>query len=174
MNAETWIALAAVVVSGIVAVTVPRLTFRLALKQDEARWLREQRAQLYVDVMTEAYAEQLWFEYHLIPQRSREGIRLPADLRLKPFERAQLGCRMWIIGSREVNRRFNAIFPVMFDADLRSDEFPEYNQVISRVKFGEAMDALHAAIRREMSFDDARLAEVRRQPPGQALPGDTA
>jgi len=54
MDAGTAIALISVGVSLIIAATVPYMTFKLALRQDQARWLREQRSQLYVDLLTEA------------------------------------------------------------------------------------------------------------------------
>jgi hypothetical protein len=34
------------------------MTYRLILRQDAIRWLRERRAQFYVDLRTEAHAEQ--------------------------------------------------------------------------------------------------------------------
>jgi len=34
------------------------MAYRLTLRQDAIRWLRERRAQLYVDLRTEAHAEQ--------------------------------------------------------------------------------------------------------------------
>jgi hypothetical protein len=57
-NASTIIALTSVIVSAAIKVTVPWVAFRLTLRQDQARWLREQRAQVYVDILVEAYAEQ--------------------------------------------------------------------------------------------------------------------
>jgi hypothetical protein len=52
MHAETVIALISTGLAAIIAVVVPWVAFRLALRQDRARWLREQRAQLYVDMLT--------------------------------------------------------------------------------------------------------------------------
>jgi len=65
MHAETVVALISIGFGVIIAVTVPWMTFRLALRQDQARWLREQRAELYVDLLTEAHAETQWLEYEL-------------------------------------------------------------------------------------------------------------
>ena len=45
MNSATWVALVAVAV----AVTIPWLTFRLAMRQDHVRWIREQRTELWME-----------------------------------------------------------------------------------------------------------------------------
>jgi hypothetical protein len=54
MQAATVVALVSAGPAAIIAVPVPWMTFRLALRQDQARWLCEQRAQLHVDLPTEA------------------------------------------------------------------------------------------------------------------------
>jgi hypothetical protein len=51
------------VIAAIIVLTVPWFTFRLALRQDDRRWLREQRTELYVDLLTEAYAEEQYLQY---------------------------------------------------------------------------------------------------------------
>jgi hypothetical protein len=66
---------ATLIFSAIIAVTVPWFTFRLALRQDHVRWIREQRSQLYVDMLTEAGAEQDWLEYRLADEVARERAR---------------------------------------------------------------------------------------------------
>jgi hypothetical protein len=102
MEAETVIALLSAGLAAIVAVSVPWMTFRLALRQDQVRWLREQRAQLYVDLLTEAYAEQQYFEYEIADDDTRERMRGHfVDLRLPPMERARLGARGTIFASQK-------------------------------------------------------------------------
>src|ERR1700750_1672316 len=94
MHAETVIALISTGLAAIIAVVVPWMAFRLALRQDQARWLREQRAQLYVDMLTEAYAEQQYFQNATADDETRERMREHfTDLRLAPVERARLGAR---------------------------------------------------------------------------------
>jgi hypothetical protein len=110
MHADTVVALVAAGLATIIAVVVPWLTFRLALRQDQARWLREQRAQLYADLLTEAYAEQEYLKYAIAADDVRERTRQHfVDLRLAPPERAQLGARGTIFGSRTVNQLFNRL-----------------------------------------------------------------
>lgn len=112
MHADTIVALIAVITAVITAVIVPWMTFRLALRQDQARWLREQRTQLYVDMLTEAYAEQKYIEWATADDETRERTReyfTSADVRLPPLERARLGARGTIFASRTVNQLFNQI-----------------------------------------------------------------
>ena len=95
----------------------------VAKSQDgaRARWLREQRAQLYVDLLTEAYAEQQHFEYTTADDESRERMReYFVDLRLPPLERARLGARGTIFASRAVNQAFNRLGREGFWALLKS------------------------------------------------------
>ena len=67
MQAVTVIAqLSLSAVAIIISIWVPRRTFRFALRQDQNRRVFEQRAQLYVDLLTEAYAEKEYW------RRSRE------------------------------------------------------------------------------------------------------
>jgi hypothetical protein len=40
--------------------------FRLALRQDAINWLRGQRAQLHLDLLTEAQAEQEWLKIRIV------------------------------------------------------------------------------------------------------------
>jgi hypothetical protein len=59
----------------IVAIFVPWFTFRFELKQNRVDRLRDQRAQLYVDLLTEATAEQKWFEHETADDKTRERMR---------------------------------------------------------------------------------------------------
>src|SRR5690348_11632759 len=107
MDGATVVALASAVVAAVVAVTVPWMTFRYALRQDEARWLREQRAGLYVDVLAEVQAEQLWVAYVMADDTTREKMQPTfTDLRLPPVEVARLGSRAAIFASKIVNELF--------------------------------------------------------------------
>lgn len=101
--AATWVPSA---IAAVIAVAVPWLTFRLALRQDRARWLREQRTQPYADLLTEAYAEQQYFEYDVADEETRERMReYFVDFRLPPTDRARLGARSAILASPTVNNQ---------------------------------------------------------------------
>ena len=57
MDTPTVVAL---VLAGLAAIAtaVPSLAYRLTLRQDAIRWLRAQRAQLYVGMLVQARAQQ--------------------------------------------------------------------------------------------------------------------
>jgi hypothetical protein len=153
MHADTVIALISVCFAVIIAVVVPWLTFRLALRQDQARWLREQRAQLYADMLTEAYAEKEYLQYVTADDQARERMRAHfTDLRLGPQERARLGARGTIFGSKTVNASFNRL-QAEGQAIMLSAQPTEAQQLLVRVKVGGALDQLQAAIRRELGAD---------------------
>ena len=52
MTTSPALALVPALIAAIIAVVVPLVSFRLALRQDHSRWLREQREELYVDLLT--------------------------------------------------------------------------------------------------------------------------
>jgi hypothetical protein len=153
MHAETVVALVSTGLAAIIAVTVPWVAFRLALRQDQARWLREQRAQLYVDLLTEAYAEKEWLEYAMADDETRETMRTYFhDLRLPPLERARLGARGTIFASKTVNLLFNRLGGEAGRAMLnpRRDEGV---RLVTRMAMAGALDKLEGAVRRELGTD---------------------
>lgn len=112
------------------AVLVAVVGFWLALRQDERRWIREKRADLYIDVLAEGYAEQ---EY-VLDSLTRVEIAEIADpdatdvearrravadweriadkivhTQLPPDQRALLGARMTAFATPAVSSAFNAI-----------------------------------------------------------------
>ena len=110
MDAGTWVALFAALLATVVAVVVPWATFRFAMRQDQVRWVREQRSELYADMLAEAYAEQEWLKFETAPAETQERARKSfTDMRLARAERARLGARGSILGSRPVNRLFNQV-----------------------------------------------------------------
>jgi hypothetical protein len=153
MHAETVVALVSAGLAAIIAVSVPWMTFRLALRQDQARWLREQRVQLYVDLLTEAYAETRYLDYDMADDETRQRMRAHfVDLRLPPLERARLGARGTIVSSRTVNRLFNRLQSEAAQATLN----PQRNEglrMVARVRVGGTLEELEAAIRRELGTD---------------------
>jgi len=69
------------------------MAYRLTLRQDAIRWLRERLAQLYVDLLTEAHAEQYYLGFVTSSDIAREHMRevfAETDTRLPPLERTGL------------------------------------------------------------------------------------
>jgi hypothetical protein len=155
MDAATAAALVSAGLATIIAVTVPWMTFRLALRQDAIRWLREQRAQLYVDMLTEAQAEYAWLQYALADDTARERMAPHfQDLRLAPLERARLAARATVLGSRAVNRVFSRLMTEGGRALLNLNQLDsEALQMLSRVQLGGIVDELEAAVRLELGAD---------------------
>lgn len=156
MDAGDIVTLAGAGLAAAVAVLVPWMTFRFALRQERQRWLLEQRAQLYSDMLTEAYAEQKWFEYRIADAETREEMRFE-DLRMPPLERARLGARGNIFGSGDVNRAFNEMQGVMFQTELsgRLDE--------GRVRLAGVIEELQAAVRHDLGTEQAFAASAERR-----------
>jgi hypothetical protein len=103
MDSNT-VAIGSAIIASIVAVAVPWFTFRLALRQDQQRWLREQRSQLYVDLLTEAYAEE---RYSNTRRRTRRRNSGPSS-----FSEGQTsGCRRWSGRSSVPEHRYSAARP---------------------------------------------------------------
>lgn len=155
MDAGTVVALVSTGVAAVIAVVVPGMTFRFALRQDAARWLREQRAQLYVDMLTEAQAEQTWLEYTLADESVRERMApYFTDTRLPPLERARLAAGGAVYSSRTVNRLFGRLMAEGQQALLNLDRLdPEALQMRTRVRVGGIVDELEEAVRLELGAD---------------------
>jgi hypothetical protein len=157
MEPETIVAAVAVGIAAINSVAVPWMTFRLALRQDRERWLRDRRADLYVDLLTEAYAERTYFEHWLLDleireQAEKQAARHLVDLRLRPFERARLGASGTAYGSRTVTRLFNALQGEALRAMMPPPK-DESERLVARMRVAGAFDELETAIRRELGAD---------------------
>jgi hypothetical protein len=165
------VALVAAILAAIIAVTVPLVTFRLALRQDAARWLRERRADLYVDLLTEAQAEQNWLENRLAEEDAREMMAPHfVDTRLPRLERARLGSRFAIYGSKTVNRLFGQLSAAGQRALLNLDQLDrDALQLRTRVEIGDIIDKLEETVRRELGPDHIRTDAL---PPADAAPAN--
>ena len=164
MDSASIIALASTGVAALIAICVPYMTFRFALRQDQARWLRDQRAALYVDLLTEAYAEERYIEYALAGSDVRRQVAAlfdKNDVRLPPLERARLGARGSLFGSKAVNQLFNEIASVGGQATLGPSD--EGRAMITRVQIGGLRDRLQTAVREELGADRIDL-----KPPASA------
>lgn len=165
MDTDNVTVLTAAVLAAAVAIAVPWLAFRYALRQEHARWLREQRAVLYADLLVEVLAEQEWCQHAMTNEPAR-AIAPFEDMRLPRLERARLGARGTSLGSRSVNQLFNEAGATigrihMAHALAQVDE--EAAQMQLRVEGGRAFDRLEAEIRRELDTDrtPARLGRRR-------------
>lgn len=160
MDAGTWVALFAALLATVVAVVVPWATFRFAMRQDHVRWVREQRAELYVDMLTEAYAEQEWLKLETASAQIQERARKSfTDKRLTPVERARLGAKGTILGSRPVNLLFNKVSGEAFRLLMSSriENNPDAIQMLVDLQLGGLIDELRDAIRRELGTDRVPL-----------------
>ncbi len=175
MHADTVVALIAAGLATIIAVVVPWMTFRLALRQDQTRWLRDQRAQLYVDLLTEAYAEQKYIEHAMATDKARALMgKHYVDLRLPPLERARLGARGTIFGSKATNRLLNRLQAEGLSAML-TPQPGDGDELIVRIRVGGILDELEAVIRGELGADRIPLepgaAAAERDARRQETPG---
>jgi hypothetical protein len=149
MNAQTIISLISVIVSVAVAVTVPLFAYRLALRQEHARWLRDRRAELYIDLLTEAYAEQQWLQMSSADGEARERFssHFP-DLRLPPADRARLGTRGTMFGSSTTNKLFNLLAAEALWGTIKPRTGGP--DTVLRVRVGRIMEELQRVVREEM------------------------
>jgi hypothetical protein len=77
-----------------------------ATAADAIRWLRERRAQLYMDLLMQAHAEQFYLGFVTSSDAAREQMRevfATTDTRLPPLERARLGASGSGFASHKVN-----------------------------------------------------------------------
>jgi hypothetical protein len=149
-----------------VSVAVPVWTFKRTLQLESIKWVRDKRAELYIDILTEAYAEKLWFleemthlEIALVgvedggdrprsTPSTNQG-RTFVDLRLEPTERARLGSRQALFAGEQVSRAYSA-----FNAELlRGALFRprrDGDAHTAKVRAEQLFADLEAAVRREM------------------------
>jgi hypothetical protein len=158
MSAADNVAIASACLAAFVAIWVPWLAFRYTLRQEQSRWLREQRAELYADLLTEGYAEQ---EFLLNELQAEAGMRSSstASLMLPPLERARLGARGTMYASQEVMRLFNKLERIHPNHTILRDRntTPVNALQSARVAMTGAMEDLQAAIRKEMGTDQIKL-----------------
>jgi hypothetical protein len=138
------------------------MAYRLILRRDAIRWLRERRAQLYVDMLMQARAEQFYLSVVTSSDTAREQMRevfAETDTRLPPLERARLGARGSVFASPNVRGLYELLFAESWLVELnpgrfRSDE--ARMRVLART--AGILGDLEAAIRRDL---DAAAAVPR-------------
>ena len=144
------------------------MAYRLTLRQDAIRGLRERRAQLYVDLLTEAHAEQAYLAFITSSEQAREQMRevfAATDTRLPPLERARLGAQGSVFGSQQVTGLYDLLmaeaWPVsLYPGRFRADE--ARMRVLART--AGLLGELEVAVRRELGADRISL--------GTGPPGD--
>ena len=164
MDFGNIVALGAALLAAVVAVAVPVWTFNRTLELDRIKWLRDQRAQLYIDMLAEAYAEKQWFldlmtrrEITLIEERDGDQRRGPSradfppspDLRLSPTERSKLGARGAVFASTEVSVAFNTFNGALGRRSLIPPQ-SEGDAHMAKVQAEELFDALSTVTRNEL------------------------
>lgn len=142
------------IVTVLSAVLVGWLGFRYAIRQDERRWSREQRAQLYIELLAEASAELDDLQYRLVDRELRAmgdegGVhRAGTDDRMGSRDRRLLGGRAAAFASREVIRRWNRFSGLGGRALLARGWETSYQPAL-----GMAFDDLEAQIRHELEAE---------------------
>jgi hypothetical protein len=137
------------------------MAYRLTLRRDAIGWLRERRAQLYVDLLTEAHAEQYYLSFVTSSDTAREQMRevfAETDTRLPPLERARLGASGSVFASPKVRGLYDLLmaeaWPVLlYPGRFRSDE--ARMRVLART--AGILGELEAAVRRELGADRMTL-----------------
>jgi hypothetical protein len=129
----------------------------LTLRQDAIRWLRERRAQLYVDMLTQAHAEQFYLAFVTSSDTAREQMRevfAETDTRLPPLERAQLGASGSVFASPKVRGLYELLMAEAWPVSLNPGRFCS-DEARMRVLARTAgiLGELEAAIRRELGAD---------------------
>lgn len=131
--------------------------YRLTLRQDAIRWLRERRAHVYVDLLTDAHAEQFYLSFLTSSGLAREQMRevfAETDTRLPPLERARLGARGSVFGSPKVRGLYELLMAEASPVTLKPGRFRSDEarmQVLART--AGILGELEVAVRRELGAD---------------------
>jgi hypothetical protein len=165
MTVDTLIVLA----PSAVAILVTWMTFQYALLREQRQWSREQRAQVYVDLLVEASAEQTWLEDVLSQADMRPEDRTPfPDHRMDGRERRRLGARVNAYGSQEVLKRHKRLRTEITWAIPPYGGRDEAQRASGMVRTKLAFDALEAQIRLELEGEQGaprwRRPQVARDP----------
>jgi hypothetical protein len=144
VTAQTWVALGASLIAATVAVVVPLVTFQTTLRVDRARWLRDERSKLYVDLIVEAVAEYEPYRVAVPKPERMDALFSP------PRVRAELGARVSMLASDLVRAawlRYDEEVSVHQPAESVTDD---QRQAVQSALY-ERFAALEAAVRVEMT-----------------------
>ncbi|WP_328344738.1 hypothetical protein [Micromonospora sp. NBC_00421] len=174
MDTQNLVTLGVALLAAATAVWVPTWTFKRTLELEHVKWMRDQRSQLYIDMLTEAYAEKQWHlhlmtehELHLIGTRDGDEPRVPRtelppppNLRLGDVERARLGARSAAFASGRVIAAFNAFNGVLARTSLLPPR-TEGDAHMAKIRADELFAALEKAIRDELGATKPDLPAQR-------------
>lgn len=95
----------------VAALVVPTVGFALALRQDNIRWARERRAELYIDLLAQAHADKAMMQSRLARWEAEAKGEDPGDGEqpadpMDPKTRAMLEARMAAFSTAAVRRAF--------------------------------------------------------------------
>jgi hypothetical protein len=149
----------AIIAPSVTAIVVAVLAFRFALRQDSRRFFREQRSQLYIDILADSHAELVTHQYRLTakelnaisPDQPDERFRPPQTTMLNDHDRRLLGARAAAYSSLEVRQLWNAFGGVCARAILVRPE--DAAAVKMKGKAEEAFAALETRIVQEIAKD---------------------
>jgi len=140
-----------------VATAVPCMAYRLTLRRDAIRWLRQRRAQLYVDMLMQAHAEQFYLGFVTSSDTAREQMRevfAETDTRLPPREAARLGANGSVFASPEVRGLYELLFAEAWPVTVNPGRF-RTDEARMRVlgRTAGILGELEVAVRRELGAD---------------------
>ena len=143
------------------------MAYQLILRRDAIRWLRERRAQLYVDLLMQARAEQFYLSVVTGADTARmREVFAETDTRLPPPERARLGANGSVFASPKVRGLYERLFAEAWPVELCPGRFRSYEarlQVLGRPR------AFWANWRRRSAANSAPSGTGRR--PGSGTRG---
>jgi hypothetical protein len=100
------------------------MAYRLNLRRDAIRWLRAHRAQLYVDMLMQARAEQFYLSVITGSDNARmREVFAETDTRLPPRERARLGANGTVFASPEVLGLYELLFAEAWPVEVNPGQF---------------------------------------------------
>jgi len=146
------------------------MAYQLNLRRDAIRWLRAHRAQLYVEMLLQARAEQFYLSFITSSDIAREGMRevlAETDTRLPPLERALLGANGSVFASPEVRGLYERLFAEAWPVEVNPGRFRSDEarlEVLGRT--AGILCELEAAIGRELGADHGGETPRRRAEDG--------
>jgi hypothetical protein len=143
------------------------MAYRLILRRDAIRWLREHRAQLYVEMLTQAYAERYYVTFATSSDSAREVMResfAATDTRLSPVERARLGASGSVFASPKVNGLYDLLIAEAWPVEVNPGRFrSDEARIKVLARTAGILGDLEAAVRRELG---AGQIPPKTRPPG--------
>jgi hypothetical protein len=122
------------------------------------RWLRDHRAQLYVDMLTQARAQQFYMSVITSSETAREQMRevfAETDARLPLLERSRLGANGSVFAGPKVRGLQELLFAESWPVELNPRRFrsDEARLRVLRLTAGMLSDLDAATDRREFGAD---------------------